>query len=153
MNMESVQLIYKIKSATFEDIVMHLRRCSEKFQPALATRVSIEEYSRKIFEKATTFEAWCDNVLVGLLAAYFNGDSGCFAYITNVSVLDDFFHLGIASGLLRKCVQYAVKEKFKEIRLEVGEENHPAIALYQKFGFASEEVRDGFLKMRLIIQS
>lgn len=153
--METVEVIYKVKTAAADEILMHLEGCSNSFHPPLTGRVNLEEYSRKIFEKAITFEAWNGNVLVGLLAAYFSDSSNLCAYITNVSVLDRFMRLGIASRLLMQCVEYAVKENFKEIQLEVNKENSRAIDMYRKFNFTFDEVGEGFLKMRvkLIAQS
>jgi len=114
--MEPNEIEYKIKTATEDDILAHLQKCTTNFSPPLNERVNIKEYSQKIFAKAMTFEAWKDHFLVGLIAAYLNKNSGLSVYITDVSVMKDYMGLGIASTLLRECIEYARKENNKEIK-------------------------------------
>lgn len=147
--MEAVEIIYRVKVAGTKEILAHLEACNNSFHPLLTQRVNIEEYSRKIFEKAVTFEAWNGKVLVGLVAAYFTNDANRCAYITNVSVMDAFMRLGIASRLLMECVERAAKENFKEIKLEVNKENARAIGMYRKFNFKYDGIDEDFVKMRL----
>jgi len=147
--METVDVTYRIKTANTQEILEHLRKCDDSFQPILTKRVNIEEYARKICDKAITFEAWHGKILVGLLAAYFSNDSKRCVFITNVSVLEDFMGMGVASRLLQECKQYAVQENFWEIRLEVNKENVRAIHLYRKFNFALDETGKDVLTMRL----
>ncbi len=151
--MDTVELIYKIGTATAKEILAHLKECNNNFQPSLAKRVDVDEYSQKIFESAMTFEAWSGNFLVGLVAAYFNKDLNYCVYITNVSVLENFMRLGIASRLLMECVGYAIKENFRGIKLEVHSENSRAIDLYRKFNFTLEGINEDFLRMELILSS
>lgn len=139
---------YKIQNATEQQIDLHLRGCSENFIPPLATRLDIKNYSRKIFDKAVTFEAWSDNILVGLIAAYFNDYENKKAFITNVSVLKKFMGLGIARKLLDCCIQYAKQKKTDMIILEVNRNNEAAIALYKKFHFTESDTKDEMVIMK-----
>jgi ribosomal protein S18 acetylase RimI-like enzyme len=150
-NMDTNQTKYKIKTATEKDILAHLMERNNSFSPPLAERIDLKEYSRKIFEKSITFEAWRDYLLVGLIAAYFDENFGHSAFITNVSVLQGFTGLGIASELLNKCIGYARKKNFREIKLEVNKDNDHAINLYKRFDFISDGTRDDFLKMKIEI--
>jgi len=151
MTMETVDLAYRIKTADTQEILEHLKKCDHSFQPILTKRVNIEEYARKIFDRATTFEAWHARILVGLLAAYFSNNPERSAFITNVSVLEDFMGKGIASRLLNECKEYALQENFGEIRLEVHKVNVRAIGLYRKLSFVPYEIREDFLIMRLAL--
>lgn len=144
-----MEIVCKIKTATMKDILTHLKECNDNFYPPLNKRVNLEEYSRKIYEKSVTFEAWKEVYLVGLVSIYFNNDTDRSAYITNVSVLKSFMGLGVASELLRQCIQYAVIENFVEIKLEVHKESNHAINLYRKFDFVVDSVDNAFLKMKL----
>ena len=144
---------YKIQNATEQQIDLHLRGCSENFIPPLATRLDIKNYSRKIFDKAVTFEAWSENILVGLIAAYFNDHENKQAFITNVSVLPGFNGKGIASQLVKMSVDYAVQNDYTEIHLEVSSKNNKAINLYTKFGFLETEEKDEMVQMKKIIYS
>lgn len=141
-------LEYKVKTATKEEISSHLYCCDDNFKQALIQRVSIEEYSGKIFEKAITFEAWDDNVLVGLIAVYCNHPNGTSSgYITNVSIDKDFTGRGIATTLMNNCLEYAQKAGIKNIALEVLSSNDSAIRLYEKFGFEKSEIRGDMVLM------
>jgi ribosomal protein S18 acetylase RimI-like enzyme len=150
-NMDRNQTKYKIKTATEKEILAHLMECNNSFSPPLSERIDLKEYSRKIFEKSITFEAWRDHLLVGLIAAYFDKNFGYSAFITDVSVMKGFTSLGIASELLNKCIGYARKKNFREIKLEVNKDNDHAINLYRKFDFINDGTRDDFLKMKIEI--
>lgn len=151
--MDTLEIVYKVKSATVEQILAHLTACSSDFHPPLVERVDIKGYSQKIFEKSITFEAWRGITLIGLLAVYINNDFGDFAFVTNVSVLKNYMGRGIASELLRTCIQYAVKDSIREIRLNVNKEDVQALGLYGKFGFESDGIDNEFLKMTMDLSS
>jgi len=134
-------IIYKTKTASEKDIQNHLLECNDSFIPPLSSRVSIEEYSKKIADRAVTFEAWVNETLIGLIATYFN-EEGQFGHITSVSVSKKFMGAGIASQLLKKCIDYASQNKFKEIKLEVNKDNTPAINFYKKYNFTQNETKN-----------
>lgn len=138
----------KTKKASTEQIAAHLDQCTDQFVPALKQRVDLSEYSRKIFEKSVTFEAWHQEGLIGLLAAYFNDPDKKFGFITSVSVLDAFVGKGIASALLKQCEHYAREHGFSALRLEVSAKNSRAIHLYRKHGFSTYEQKAGSLYMK-----
>lgn len=123
--------------------------CNCNFYPILSERVDIKEYSKKIHSKAVTFEAWYDNLLVGLVAAYFNDKEFFFGFITNVSIFKEFMGKGIACKLLEMSVGYARKTKFKIIGLEVHKDNKAAIKLYKKFKFKIIASSSKYKKMSL----
>lgn len=145
----NMEIIYKIKTVNAQEILAHLKECSDDFYPPLIERVNLEEYSRKLLEKSITFEAWNQNFLVGLLAAYFNQNTDRSVFITNVSVLKKFMGMGIASELLGQCIKYAASKKIREIELEVNKESAYAINLYGKFDFVIEGVSERLVKMKL----
>ncbi len=138
----------KINTAAKEQITIHLRQCADQFVPTLSQRVDILEYARKIAEKSVTFEAWNQEKLIGLIAAYFNDPEKEFGFITSVSVVDDCTGKGIAAALLNQCVQYAGEQGFKTIRLEVSEENSRAIRLYSTRRFSTYDRKAGTLYMK-----
>ena len=140
-------LSFSVNESTEKDIRTHLLCCDLQFSPLLSDRVDIGEYSRKIREKAFTFEAWGYNALVGLVAAYMNiPDRHCF--ITNVSVLSNFTGKGIAARLMNACLEHAGAANIATISLEVSRSSHPAIYLYRKFGFQVIENRGDLLLMQ-----
>lgn len=146
--MHNPDLKYKTKTATEEQICLHLKECDNDFVAYLAKRINIEEYSTKLFEKSITFEAWNNNNLVGLIAGYFNDMENKMAYITNVSIIKSYTRKGIASELLNRCITYAEQHGFKEIMLEVLKDNKAATGLYLKNGFRFFENANDMIRMK-----
>ncbi|MEG1574577.1 MAG: GNAT family N-acetyltransferase [Bacteroidales bacterium] len=128
-------IIYKINKSSSSDINRHL----EKVDPIsnISRRVDISLYSKKIRENAITFEAWDNNILVGLIACYVNNqDTG--AFITYVGVVKEYRQQGIAFTLLSNLISEAIVKMCGVIRLKVNIINNNAILLYKKSGFCLE---------------
>ncbi len=128
-------IFYKEKTASVQQVITHLTKCGSNFVPPLNQTVDISAYSKKIVENSITFEAWIDNELAGLIAAYFNDEKKITGFITNVSTVINYSGRGIASQLLQNCIHYGVKHQFESICLEVNDLNKSAIHLYNKYGF------------------
>ena len=148
-NMNIDELIYKTKSASEEQIFGHLNECSTFFVPELNAVVNVGEYSKKIFQKSVTFEAWNGGRLAGLVAVYCNDSETRAAYITSVSVVREFLGAGVGSKLLGMCISYVKLNRFLEIVLEVNVMNAPAVKLYHKYGFALFEQKESSALMKL----
>ncbi len=147
--MHKANIDYKIKTATSIEINSHLMECDDSFSPSLSETVNIEAYSKKIHEFAVTFEAWCNNELIGLIAAYFNDKTSNAAFITNVSVINSFKGKGIASVLLENCIDFAKTKQMKKVVLEVSIENKKAIRLYEKYNFKERRIMGDSKKITL----
>lgn len=132
---------YIIGKATEQDIYCHLMKCNNDFIIHLQDKINIREYSKKLSEKAITFEAWSEDTLVGLVAVYFNDSHGQTGYISNVSTIDTYTGKGIASALIDLSIDYARRHEFKTISLEVEKANVLALRLYKRFQF--KEVEEG----------
>jgi ribosomal protein S18 acetylase RimI-like enzyme len=126
---------YRINTANEQDIMFHLQNCDEMFFCNLSEKVDISEYSQKIKTKAVLFEAWINNVLIGLIAVYYTNIDEQIAYITNVSISKKYENMGIASKLMTKCILHGQQQNFKKIGLEVDISNIKAIRFYEKFNF------------------
>jgi len=146
-------ITFRIRTASEEEILNHLSECNNSFIPALSTKVDLISYSTKIVEKAITFEAWHEDKLAGLIAAYFNDSKKGTGYITNLSIVPEFTGRGIGSELLLNCISYAVKEDYYEIKLEVNRLNLEAISLYKKHNFVQMDDRDDNVIMKWNNQS
>lgn len=147
----SDQLRYTENKASAADILQHLQLCQDDFIPPLHETVDIEKYSIKLFQNSVTFETWKNAQLVGLLAIYLNDKSNQTGFITNVSVLKEFAGNGIATDLLRRCINHAQKKYFSEISLQVNVRNKTAIKLYENFHFTADESQTNTITMRLIL--
>jgi GNAT superfamily N-acetyltransferase len=133
-----------------QTIESHLRECDVRFSPCLSSRVDIGDYALKLASFADRFEAWQDERLVGLVAAYLDNIEACSGFISSVSVTDDFEGAGLAAQLMQKCIQLAPGKGCKALQLEVGEGDQRTQSFYLRHGFAlSGEGRTGFLRMNL----
>jgi len=136
---------YKINTATVTNIAAHLKACEKSFLIELERRVDIDEYSKKMKEYAVLFEAWINDQLAGLVAVYFNRIETKTAYVTNVSVSKKYQKMGIASMLLRQCIEYGLIHNFETIQLEVSADNIKALQFYSKFKFQKSGYKNGYL--------
>lgn len=134
--MSYYNLKFKTKTVSVESVIEHLTKCSNAFVPPLHTYVDIVEYSHKIINNAITFEAWDDNLLIALVAAYMNDFKNKVCFITNVSVLPEYWRKGIAKKLLVSLAEYCKLNNFNKIRLEVYSINKSALSLYSQSGFS-----------------
>lgn len=130
---------YTIDSAELEKIIEHLTNCDPYFVPPLTSKVSIMDYSTKIVSNAVRFEAWDNQRLAGLVAAYLNEEKKESAFITNVSVLIEYGGKGIAKKLMELCSSKARDLGFKYMMLEVSSSNVTAQYLYKRLGFEAEK--------------
>jgi ribosomal protein S18 acetylase RimI-like enzyme len=145
--------IYKTKTASKEEIFLHLEKCKDNFIPPLDQTVDLSEYAKKIADRSMTFEAWINNTLAGLVAAYFNDAENHSGYITNVSVLGNYKGKGIGYELMNRCIEFAIQNSFNQIKLEVAENNDNAIQLYKKLNFTIFEKKDKKVGMILDLRN
>lgn len=145
--MSAAPITYRRNRATAADIAHHLVRCDAEFMPPLSGRVIIESYAEKLASRAVRFEAWTDSELIGLVAAYCNDAESGVSHITSVSVLKERTGEGIATRLLRECIEYAKLQNFGRIRLEVAAGHGSAIRVYEKCGFSAAGRSGAFLEM------
>jgi ribosomal protein S18 acetylase RimI-like enzyme len=138
-------------TASRVSILEHLTACSADHDPPLDSRIDLREYAGKISVNAVTFEAWSASSLVGLVAAYLNGESVRAGYVTNVSVTRDFTGRGIATALMRNCIEEARRRGFVTVALEVAKQETRAFALYYALGFSELEDQGGTILMELAL--
>jgi ribosomal protein S18 acetylase RimI-like enzyme len=146
-----MNIIFTKNEASEEAIIAHLNLCSKNFMPPLSEKVDIQLYAHKIKQFAVCFEAWEGQILVGLLAAYFNDIEKKTGFITNVSTLTNYSGKGIAKQLIQDCMDYAAILNFETILLEVNRHSLNAIGLYQKFGFHIIDSNHDMLKMNRLL--
>lgn len=140
---------FHIGRASKSEIAAHLCACDNAFFPPLSSRLDLDDYAQKIFDKARCFEAWEGNVLVGLIAVYCNAPDRLVSFISHVSVLPNSHGKGIASRLMADCIAHVRDLNFACIELEVDGKNDVAIALYKKHAFATSGHSSSILNMAL----
>jgi ribosomal protein S18 acetylase RimI-like enzyme len=146
-----MQFQYTHNASTANDILVHLKKCDGQFIHALSLAVNLNGYASKIYANADRFEAWQNNELVGLVAAYFNDKVNAVGFITNVSVDNSYSGNGIASALLTMCIDHVKTLPFKCIDLEVNKNNRKAINLYKKFRFVQFGSFNNNLQLKHIV--
>lgn len=99
---------FSCNRATEDEIANHLWLCDSALVPPLSSRVEMSTYAHKIFPCATRFDAWTQESLAGLLAAYYNDTAHCFACITSVSVRPESQGEHLASYLMERCIAWFV---------------------------------------------
>lgn len=135
---------YCHNGSTRDEIRGHLEIMSPYFQPPLAGRCSIRDYSLKLFTHAQREEAYCDDSLIGLVAYYINGK---YAYVSNVSVLPEYSGKGIASILLNKMESTLIGFGVGFVSMETAD-NDQSIAFYRKNGYdLDRQLEDGKRRM------
>lgn len=149
----STAVEYLLNKASEAEIANHLLLCDADFVPPLSGRVEITDYAQKIASNATRFEAWTGGTLIGLVAAYCNDQEKRIAYITSVSVLKAWTGEGIATNLLKRCVEHVKALRMRQISLQVAGDNAPAIRLYEKSGFVVGKADATFVTMNLYLES
>jgi ribosomal protein S18 acetylase RimI-like enzyme len=127
---------YTANRSTIAHVAAHLARCDAHFIPPLSSRVDISAYAAKVVSHAERFEAWTEDGLVGLIAAYCNDPERQEGFITSVSVVPERHGRGIATRLLRNCIDHAQAAGFLSISLQVRRNQGTAIRLYEKCGFS-----------------
>lgn len=112
----------------------HLQAVDSHYVPPLSSRVDLAAYADKLVASAQRIEAWEGTELVGCIAMYVDAisDDG---FISNVSVLPRHQGRGLAGELLKRNLALSAELGLKRIRLEVHNENAPALALYRSHGF------------------
>lgn len=145
------QLVYHLNNASLPQLTAHLRACDDAFVPPLSRRIDIENYANKLASKAARFEMWEGNVLIGLVAAYCDAAAGRIAFISNVSVLPESQHKGIASQLMTYCIDHSIALDLEGVELEVDSLNAAAISLYKKYGFSIKKTAGQTATMYLAI--
>ncbi|NLL27631.1 MAG: GNAT family N-acetyltransferase [Bacteroidales bacterium] len=128
-------LSFSFNQSDVNQIKTHLHDVNTSFDPKLESYVDIELYADKLYKLANRFEVFSDKTLVALLAIYINKD-GRYAFITNLSVSEQYARRGIATTLLRQAIDYAKHNELNKILLEVKVENKRAINFYLKHNFS-----------------
>ena len=103
----------------------------------LADKVDVEEYTRKVYPRATIFVAWECEEIAGVNIVYLNDMETRKGFVTYIHVNEKYRNMRVGWNLLQSAVDYGRAHQFESIALEVRKNNEPAKHLYAKFGFAT----------------
>lgn len=115
-----------------------LKNIDNDFIPSLSSKINIEEYSKKIFNKATIFSTNKKGELIAFIAFYCNEELKV-AYCTMIAVRKNEQNSGIGTNLIKSSIDYLKKKNFNSLTLEIYKTNIKAIDFYKKLGFKIED--------------
>ena len=142
-----IDINLKINASTQISIHDFLVACDNDFVPKLSDDLDLYDFSKKIYTHTVRFEARDNGELVGLLSAYLNDKESGIGFINHISILQKYKGNGISNILMNDCLEYAKRENFNYIRLEVSKNNNIARKLYEKYGFSLEKDNQHKLQM------
>ena len=129
-------MISEFVSLSELDVIEFFNKTISDF-PSFREEEFKENYARKLSANASfvVLRDMNDNN-VAMIAAYLNNPPLC--YISHVSVLDEYKRNGLFSRMLALLEKKAKLLNCSFIKLEVKDNNAPAIAAYKKNGFEFE---------------
>ncbi len=89
-----------------------------------------------------------ENEIFGFLISFI---SKGVPYISVVAVKQEEQHKGIATNLIKHCLDYWTRNDYEGITIHVDHHRKPAIKLYKKIGFEIIEEREEDLYMKISI--
>lgn len=141
MNQRKVD--FYIKSLSEEEIYVFLKKNENDHYKKLSELVDLNDYAKKLSEKALHFTLYEEEKLVGFCASYFNDYSTKVGYISGISILEGYRGLGLGGKLLNQIIKYAREKLFKEIDVQPDCNNIVLIDFFKKYGFImSEKIAD-----------
>lgn len=111
----------------------------ELFPRIVSGEIEYEAFIKKITQNAVHFCAFFEDELVGFLAIYLNHPKKEYGYISTISVQKIFQNKGIAKRLMIESINFAKKNGFKEIKLEVAIYKPIALNINYSLGFIVEK--------------
>ena len=118
-----------------------LREYDNEYLTPLSKRLpSLSSYAEKLAKYAKVISLQNpEGENVGFAAYYINNPEGGMAYLTQIVVKSKFRGCGAGSFLLQSFITDAKEHNFKLCKLEVNNNNIPAIKLYSKYGFETKD--------------
>jgi ribosomal protein S18 acetylase RimI-like enzyme len=98
-------------------------------------RVPLEEYSKKIANRASIIIHFDNGIPLGMIAYYCNDLKSRSIYITSLVINDTVRRKGLGQMLTRAAMNHGKSLGFEQCRLEVASSNITAVRFYQKLGF------------------
>jgi ribosomal protein S18 acetylase RimI-like enzyme len=144
---ESGELRFAQDTSTSDDVLNHLACVDDLLSPKISDRIDLGTYAQKIVLRATRFEAWEQDTLVGLVAAYVDLDDQR-ASVTHLAVMERCQHRRVGHRLMSSLLQALSEGGITWVDLEVAENNIQAQNFYRHMDFVVVGIRQGFSQLR-----
>lgn len=122
------------KTLDSQEILSFLRETDELLTPRLSVLVVLEDYVKKITDKAVIFTARDDDKLIGFTAIYFN-KAPDFSFSTYTIVRREYQLVGMVGIELASMVKKYIKDNGSAgLRFEIRKSNKPLLKYNLKRG-------------------
>ena len=122
------------KTLDSQEILAFLRETDELITPRLSVLVVLEDYAKKITDKAVIFTARDDDKLIGLSAIYFN-KAPEYSYSTYIMVKREYQQVDMVGIELSSMVKNYIKNNGSTgLRFEIRKTNTPLLKYNLKRG-------------------
>ena len=105
------------------------------FDPPIAERVDLLDYSRRLVEKSEVFVAWIDGSLVAVSACYCNDFHTRIGDLSYLAVSSSARKRGIAGELIRRTIERARTAGMSAITTKTPARNARLVQFYEGLGF------------------
>ena len=124
---------------TSKELQGYLSAVSDDFNPAADAMLGIQDYVNKLASLGRTIAVVANSLdgemVMGILAGYFNNPSQGFSYISAFHVRISFRRMHIGRLLMDKAVEISREAGFHELRLKVNKDNDSGLSFYKRYGF------------------
>ena len=101
----------------------------------LSERIDIDEYSKKLQNKALHFTIYDNNKLIGFSPCYFNDTVKGVGYISSLTIRSSYRTFGLGSYLLDEIKKYAKNNDFYTVMVSIHIDNKVSSDFYRKNSF------------------
>ena len=138
----SCDIILKIDSVISKrKLIEFIENSSDEFKPPLSHRIKIDDYCKKLIDKASLCIRKENGIVVGIAAFYCNDQTEKQAYLSYFYVRPEKRNRGIGQMLLRKAILHSQTCGMRSMMLETWHDNR-AISLYRRHGFRQEGTKN-----------
>lgn len=147
-NRIGLNMDFRIENLSYEKILNFCEKIGAQ-HPFLFTNINLGEYVEKMSTNALFITCRHNKEIVGFLSFYMNNAK--YVYITLVGVLEQFQGKHLFKKMLCMLEALCFCQDYKEIKLEVANENEKAKKVYLKLGFVEERRGDHSIFMHKFV--
>lgn len=120
---------------TVKMIADFLYDVDKDFPVNLSDKVNLDDYAKKLYDKATLCCEIENGLIKGMVAGYTDNIIDGMAYIALVGVREKCRGNGIASKLIKQFIATAKKKGINKVHVYTDSRNINAIKMYENLGF------------------
>lgn len=118
-----------------KELIEFLKKIDKDFPVPISSKVDLDEYAKKILDKATLMIRRDNNTIVGMVIGYNNCICDDMAYISLVGVDSESRNKGIAKTLIKRFIADCKEKGIGKVHLYTDSTNVGAIRMYERLGF------------------